>query len=72
MQLGASHPLGPITLSDYVGLDTLVNILEGWNKDPTQPRIPIPRSLAEKVKAGHLGRKTGQGFYKWNGDKKID
>ena len=70
MQLGAGHPMGPIQLADYVGLDTCLSILEGWKKDyPNEPSFYIPTSLREKVRAGHLGRKTGKGYYVWNGDK---
>ena len=73
MQLGAGHPMGPIHLSDYIGLDTMHSIIVGWQKDyPNESAFIMPKVLEEKVKAGHLGRKTGQGFYKWEGDKKLD
>jgi 3-hydroxyacyl-CoA dehydrogenase len=72
MRLGAGHPMGPITLADYVGLDTTLFILEGWKKDfPNEPAFVIPEVLRHKVKDGKLGRKTGEGFYKWQGDKVI-
>ena len=72
MQLGAGHPMGPIHLSDYIGLDVMHSILVGWQKDfPDESAFIMPKCLEEKVKAGHLGRKTGQGFYKWDGDKKL-
>lgn len=72
MQLGAGHPMGPIHLSDYIGLDTMHSIIVGWQKDhPDEAAFIMPKCLEEKVKAGHLGRKTGQGFYKWEGDKKL-
>jgi 3-hydroxyacyl-CoA dehydrogenase len=71
MQLGCRYPMGPLELADYVGLDTTLSILEGWVKRyPSEPAFAVPRSLAEKVKAGKLGRKTGEGYYKWDGDKK--
>jgi 3-hydroxyacyl-CoA dehydrogenase len=73
MQLGAGHPMGPLHLSDYIGLDTCLYIVEGWvEKYPNEPAFMIPSSLKEKVDAGHLGRKTGQGFYHWDGDKRGD
>jgi 3-hydroxyacyl-CoA dehydrogenase len=71
MQLGAGHPMGPLHLSDYIGLDTCLFIVEGWvEKYPDEPAFVIPDCLREMVKAGHLGRKTGQGFYHWDGDKR--
>jgi len=71
MQLGCGHPMGPLTLTDYVGLDTTLSILEGWvERYPDEPAFQIPKILEEKVQAGKLGRKTGEGFYKWKGDKK--
>ena len=70
MQLGAGHPMGPLHLSDYIGLDTAYNILVGWKQShPNEPAFIIPRCLEEKVKAGHFGRKSGKGFYHWDGDK---
>lgn len=72
MQLGCGYPMGPITLTDYVGLDTTLAILEGWVKRyPKEPAFAIPESLRRKVKEGKLGRKSGEGFYKWEGDKKA-
>ncbi len=72
MRLGCGHPMGPITLADYVGLDTTLSILEGWCRShPKEPAFVVPRSLREKVAAGKLGRKTGEGFYGWDGDKRA-
>ena len=71
MQLGCGYPMGPLTLTDYVGLDTTLSILQGWvERYPDEPAFAIPKILEEKVQAGKLGRKTGEGFYKWEGDKK--
>lgn len=71
MQFGCGHPMGPLTLTDYVGLDTTLSILEGWTERyPDEPAFSIPDSLREKVAEGKLGRKTGEGYYKWEGDKK--
>eukprot|EP01100_Stratorugosa_tubuloviscum_P000497 TRINITY_DN1112_c1_g2_i1.p1 TRINITY_DN1112_c1_g2~~TRINITY_DN1112_c1_g2_i1.p1 ORF type:complete len:324 (+),score=171.82 TRINITY_DN1112_c1_g2_i1:56-1027(+) len=67
MKLGAGYPMGPILLSDYVGLDTSLSVLEGWAKKyPNEPSFVVPQILKDKVKQGHLGRKTGQGFYDWS------
>ncbi|RYG64822.1 3-hydroxybutyryl-CoA dehydrogenase [archaeon] len=72
MQLGAGHPMGPLTLSDYVGLDTSLNILKGWRQaHPDNPAFIVPKCLEEKVAKGELGRKTGKGFYVWEGDKAV-
>jgi 3-hydroxyacyl-CoA dehydrogenase len=72
MQHGCGHPMGPITLTDYVGLDTTLSILEGWvARFPTEPAFAIPAILREKVAQKKLGRKSGEGFYKWQGDKKV-
>lgn len=71
MQLGCGHPMGPLTLTDYVGLDTTLSILEGWTERyPDEPAFAIPESLRQKVAEGKLGRKTGEGYYTWEGDKK--
>ncbi|KAL7681602.1 putative 6-phosphogluconate dehydrogenase-like domain superfamily, 3-hydroxyacyl-CoA dehydrogenase [Plasmopara halstedii] len=72
MQFGAGHPMGPITLADYVGLDTSLFILEGWVHDhPNEPAFFVPKILRKKVAEGKLGRKSGEGFYKWDGDKRL-
>ena len=63
MKLGMAHPMGPLALADLIGLDTCLSILEvlydGF-KDPKYRPCPLWR---EKVEAGHLGRKTGHGFF---------
>jgi len=69
MKLGAGHPMGPIQLADYIGLDTCLNIISGWVRDYPDDGWTVPKSLAAKVADGKLGRKSGEGFYKWNGDK---
>lgn len=70
MQLGAGHPMGPLHLADYVGLDTCLSILKGWTKEfPEEPSFFIPKVLEELNKNGHFGRKSGKGFYNWEGDK---
>ncbi|KAL7559717.1 hypothetical protein ACA910_003305 [Epithemia clementina (nom. ined.)] len=73
MQLGAGHPMGPLHLADYIGLDTCLFIVQGWvEKFPNEPSFVIPQCLVEMVTAGNLGRKTGKGFYMWDGDKRGD
>ena len=70
MQLGAGHPMGPLHLADYVGLDTCLSILTGWKQNfPDERAFVVPEVLKMKVSAGHFGRKSGKGFYNWTGDK---
>lgn len=73
MMLGAGHPMGPITLSDYVGNDINLAVMKGWmEKEPENPAFQNPEGVAlleQMVADGLLGRKTGQGFYKWDGNK---
>ena len=72
MQLGSGHPMGPLTLSDYVGLDLCLNILKGWQAAyPDDPAFFVPKCLEEKVAKGEFGRKSGKGFYVWEGDKAV-
>jgi len=73
MKLGAGYPMGPFELLDFVGLDTAQNIMEGWRLkvEAGQERslsadLVAPSGLiAQKVKEGKLGRKSGEGFYKY-------
>jgi 3-hydroxyacyl-CoA dehydrogenase len=72
MKLGCGYPMGPIELTDYVGLDTTLYILQGWvERYPDEPAFAIPAVLERKVREGKLGRKSGEGFYKWEGDKRA-
>jgi 3-hydroxyacyl-CoA dehydrogenase len=72
MKLGCGFPMGPIELTDYVGLDTTLAILKGWvGRYPDEPAFRVPKVLERKVAEGRLGRKTGEGFYKWEGDKRT-
>jgi 3-hydroxyacyl-CoA dehydrogenase len=62
--------MGPLQLADYVGLDTALSILKGWRESyPDEPAFIVPKCLETMVQEGKLGRKTGQGFYEWDGDK---
>ena len=65
MKLGMNHPMGPLTLADFIGLDVclaIMNVLHDGLGDPKYRACPLLRRM---VAAGHLGRKTGQGFYKY-------
>ena len=66
MKLGAGYPMGPFELSDYVGLDTSAFIIEGWAKKyPNEPLFKVSKLLSKMVAEGKLGRKSGEGFYKY-------
>lgn len=65
MVLGYRHPVGPLRLTDMVGLDVRMNIGIYLAKTLNNPAFEPPALLRQKVAEGHLGQKTGQGFYKW-------
>jgi 3-hydroxybutyryl-CoA dehydrogenase len=65
MELGYNHPMGPLRLTDLVGLDVRLNIAE-YLASTLGPRFEPPALLKKMVAEGKLGRKTGQGFYAWN------
>ena len=71
MMAGASHPMGPLTLSDFVGLDTLVAISEVMADAYGEDRFAAPETLKKMVAAGDLGRKTGRGFYDYSGEQPV-
>ncbi|MFI6096491.1 3-hydroxyacyl-CoA dehydrogenase family protein [Lentzea sp. NPDC051213] len=64
MTLGYRHPVGPLRTTDIVGLDVRLAIAEHLERE-LGPRFAPPQVLRDKVAAGHLGRKTGEGFYRW-------
>ncbi|MFC7225354.1 3-hydroxyacyl-CoA dehydrogenase family protein [Halalkalicoccus sp. GCM10025322] len=64
MELGYNHPMGPIELTDVVGLDVRLDILEYLQAELGE-RFRPPQLLRRKVRAGKLGKKTGEGFYVW-------
>ncbi len=66
MELGYNHPLGPLKLTDLVGLDVRLAIAEHLHRTLGAPHYEPPRILRDKVKAGELGKKTGKGFYTWS------
>jgi 3-hydroxybutyryl-CoA dehydrogenase len=68
MQLGCGHPMGPLTLADFVGLDTLVRIAEIMFDEYREPRFAPPPLLRRMVAAGLHGRKSGRGFYDYASD----
>src|SRR3954465_1244175 len=66
MQLGCGHPMGPLTLLDYIGLDTVVRIAEIMFDAYREPRYAAPPLLRRMVVAGFYGRKSGRGFYDYS------
>lgn len=65
MKLGCGHPMGPLALSDFVGLDTMVHIAESLFEEYREPRFAPPVLLRRMVLAGMLGKKNGKGFYQY-------
>jgi len=70
MSLGYGHPMGPLKLTDLVGLDVRLSIAEYLEKE-LGPAFSPPRILREHVAAGRLGKKTGEGFYLWDGETTL-
>jgi 3-hydroxybutyryl-CoA dehydrogenase len=66
MELGYNHPMGPLKLTDLVGLDVRLAIAEYLHATLGKPQYEPPKILKEKVKKGELGKKTGKGFYTWS------
>ena len=65
MKLGMSHPMGPLTLADFIGLDTCLAIMEVLHKDLNDDKYRPCPLLEEMVALGKLGKKSGEGFYKY-------
>jgi 3-hydroxybutyryl-CoA dehydrogenase len=69
MKAGANHPMGPLTLADFVGLDTLAAIADVMFDEYRERRFAAPPTLRKMVAAGMYGQKSGKGFYDYSGDK---
>lgn len=65
MMLGANHPIGPLALADLIGLDTLLLVMETLYTETQDSKYRVSPLLKKLVRAGHLGRKTGKGFYSY-------
>jgi 3-hydroxybutyryl-CoA dehydrogenase len=63
MRLGANHPIGPLALADLIGLDTLLFVMDSLYEETQDSKYRSAPLLRKMVRAGHLGRKTGKGFY---------
>ncbi len=68
MMLGANHPMGPLTLADFIGLDTCLSIMQVLYDGLADSKYRPCPLLVKYVEAGWLGRKTGRGFYDYGGD----
>jgi 3-hydroxybutyryl-CoA dehydrogenase len=68
MRLGCGHPMGPLTLLDFVGLDTTFYIANIMFDEFREKRFAPPPLLKRMVQAGLLGRKSGKGFYDYSAD----
>jgi 3-hydroxybutyryl-CoA dehydrogenase len=69
MELGYNHPMGPLKLTDLVGLDVRLSIAEYLHRELGSETFRPPEVLRRLVSEGKLGQKTGEGFYSWNNDK---
>jgi 3-hydroxybutyryl-CoA dehydrogenase len=63
MKLGCGHPMGPLQLADFIGLDVVCAAADAMFKESHDPALVVPNNLRRLVDAGHLGAKTGRGFY---------
>lgn len=70
VKLGLNHPMGPLTLADFVGLDTLLAISGVLHRELGEDKYRAPVILRRLVAAGRLGRKTGHGFYRYDAEGK--
>ncbi len=71
MTLGCGYPMGPFTLCDFVGIDTLYKISEIMFEEYREARYAPPPLLKRVVAMGRFGRKSGRGFYDWSGEEPV-
>ena len=71
MKLGANHPMGPLELADFIGLDTCLAIMQVLHDGLSDTKYRPCPLLVKYVEAGWLGRKAGRGFYDYRGDKPV-
>ena len=65
-RLGLNHPMGPLELSDFIANDVMLNVMDVLHRGFGDPKFRAAPLLRQMVAAGHLGRKTGQGFYRYD------
>lgn len=70
-RLGLNHPMGPLTLADFIGLDTCLEICRVLHSGTGDPKFRPAPLLVKYVEAGWLGKKTGHGFYDWTGPEPV-
>jgi 3-hydroxybutyryl-CoA dehydrogenase len=71
MKLGANHPMGPLELADFIGIDTCLSVMQVLYEGLADSKYRPCPLLVKYVEAGWLGRKTGRGFYDYRGDKPV-
>ncbi|MXP22063.1 3-hydroxybutyryl-CoA dehydrogenase [Gordonia sp. HNM0687] len=64
---GCAHPMGPLTLTDTIGLDVILDVIESLYQEFREPHLAPPPLLRRMVEAGYLGKKSGKGFYDYSG-----
>ena len=71
VRLGLNHPMGPLTLADFIGLDTCLEILRVLQSGTGDPKFRPAPLLVKYVEAGWVGKKSGRGFYDWTGAEPV-